>query len=219
MQSIEWPTERHQGLAEHILRVCSGSSIGVRLKGSIARGNPTRYSDLDITIYGRITRSIVERIVFGFEEPLMVNGSENPPDLLIVAYQRGLALDLGIGGIDDMETTIASIVLAECSAGNQGSLPDDLRRYIKSIAMSDGDSKLKKLIHKGLLKYLGDKEKESRAFIDEIVAAAGLKCKEPSSTLSDYQDLIDELVDDGDIMKAEYSWLLEQAMEQRQAKR
>jgi hypothetical protein len=219
MKRINWPTDRHQALAEHILGVCNGNCIGVRLKGSIAKGTSTRYSDIDITINGRITRDIVEAMVFGFETPLMINASENPPGLLIVAYRSGLALDLGIGDTDDSEATIGSIVLAEGLWHSQGSLPDELQEYLKTIAMTDDGSKIKKLIHKGLLKYLSGKREEAKKFIDEIEAVAGLKRRRPPAMSDDFQSLVDTLVDAGDAMRAEFTWLLQEAREQPEAKR
>jgi hypothetical protein len=165
-------------LAEHILGVCNGNCIGVRFKGSIAKGTSTRYSDIDITINGRITRDIVEAMVFGFETPLMINASENPPGLLIVAYRR-VSLDLRISDNDDSEATIRSIVLVEGLWHSQAACPMS-SGVPEDIAMTDDGSE-DQAIHKGLLKYLsGKREKQRNSLM--IGAVAGLKRRRPPAT-------------------------------------
>ena len=73
---VVWPTERHEKFGKHILDICRAHGIGLLLNGSIANGTAKFYSDIDVSLYGDISKNTIEKILFGFENPLMINASE-----------------------------------------------------------------------------------------------------------------------------------------------
>ncbi len=153
---VDWPTERHRKFGEHILDICSANGIGLLLKGSIANGTAKFYSDIDVSLYGDISKNTIENILFGLENPLMINASEKPPGLLVVAYRRGLSLDLAIMHNEILsENGEAHVLLAPSKPGH--SVNDSAQEYMRTVGKNDKYSKIAKLLHKGLLKYLNGK--------------------------------------------------------------
>jgi len=209
-KNIDWPTERHNAFGEHILNVCMANEIGLLLKGSIANGTARPYSDIDVSIYGNVSRDIIEKILYGFEKPLMINASEKPPGLLIVAYRKGLALDLGINGGESIDENGKSISLVRQSIPGHR-MPDSTEEYIKAIGRNDKYSKTCKLIHKGLLKYLNGKSDAAREFIKETIEFTGIRINDQIDLLEAFQTIVKTLIRDDDVMRQEFHWLMEEA--------
>jgi hypothetical protein len=207
-KTIVWPTERHQQLGEHILNVCSANGLGLLLKGSLATGIARPFSDIDVSIYGGIDRKNIDEILFGFETPLMINGSEIPPGLLIVAYRRGLALDIGFKGNESVDETGDSLLLkpSQCEA-----MSDLAKIYLQTIGRTDEYSKIIKLLHKGLLKYLNGKYDAAGNFIEEIAEFTGAKIENQQNMMESFQAFVAAFLRKDDSMASEFSWLLEQA--------
>jgi hypothetical protein len=206
---VDWPTERHSKLGAHILDICSGYGIGLLLKGSIANGTAKLYSDIDVSLYGDISKNTIEKILFGFEKPLMINASEKPPGLLVVAYRGGLSLDLAImhNGIlnQDSETLV---LLAPSKPGH--SVNDSAQEYMRTIGKNDRYSKISKLIHKGLLKYLNGKADAARGFIKEIIELADIPTDDQSPADA-FKRMVRMFIREDDAIMEEFRWLIKEA--------
>jgi hypothetical protein len=207
-ENIIWPTERHQQLGEHILTVCDANGLGLLLKGSIATGIARPFSDIDVSIYGSVDREIIDEILYGFETPLMINGSEIPPGLLIVAYRRGLALDIGFKENESIDEAGDSRLLLKPS--RCGAMPDSAKTYLQTMGRTDDYSKTVKLLHKGLLKYLNGKRDAAGNFIKEIAEFTGARIENQPNLTKSFQALVATFVREYDAMQPEFSWLLEQ---------
>jgi hypothetical protein len=209
-ENIDWPTERHKAFGEHILNVCMSHEIGLLLKGSIANGTARPYSDIDVSIYGNVSKDIIERILYGFEKPLMINASEKPPGLLIVAYSKGLALDLGIKNGESIDENSKSILPIRPSIQGQGAL-SSAEEYVKAIGRNDPYAKTCKLIHKGLLKYLNGKREAAGEFIKEIIEFTAMQINDQENILEAFQTSVRMFIRDDDEMRQEFHWLIEEA--------
>jgi hypothetical protein len=207
--NVDWPTERHRNLGEHIFNICSTNRIGLLLKGSIAKGTARPYSDIDISLYGNISKDIIGKILYGFEKPLMICASEKPPGLLIVAYRKGLALDLGIKGVQRIDEKGESILLISPSLPAYG-ISDSTEEYLKEIARDDRYSKIAKLIYKGLLKYLNGKRDEAREFIKEIIEFTGMQINDRRKLVEAFQAIMMAFIRKDDVMWEEFHWLMEE---------
>lgn len=212
-RNIQWPTERHKGLGDHILNVCIENGTGLLLKGSIAKGTAQPYSDIDLSLYGNISKSLIEKVLYGFEKPLMINASEKPPGLLIVAYSRGLALDLGVKRSENSAENGVSMLLVKPSIPGH-KLSDPAEEYLNAICRNDPYSKIAKLIHKGLLKYLNGKRDEAGGFIKEIIEFAGMQMNDRPNLIEAFQEIVTVFIREDDVMRQEYCWLIEEAARQ-----
>lgn len=208
--NVDWPTERHKKLGEHIFNICSTNGIGLLLKGSIAKGTARPYSDIDISLYGNISKDIIGKILYGFEKPLMICSSEKPPGLLIVAYRRGLALDLGVKGVESIDENGEPILLISPSMPAYG-ISDSTEEYLKKIARNDRYSKITKLIYKGLLKYLNGERDEAREFIKEIIEFTGMRINDRPGLIDAFQAIVMAFIRKDDGMWEEFHWLMEEA--------
>jgi hypothetical protein len=209
-KEIDWPTERHKAFGEHVLNVCMANEIGLLLKGSIANGTARPYSDIDVSIYGNVSKDIIERILYGFEKPLLINASEKPPGLLIVAYRKGLALDLGIQGGDSIDENGESILLVRPSNPGHRML-SSTEEYVKAIGRNDHYSKTCKLIHKGLLKYLSGKRDVAGEFIKEIIEFTAIQISDQGNIIEAFQTSVRTFIRNDDVMRQEFHWLIQEA--------
>jgi hypothetical protein len=207
---LDWPTERHKAFGEHIFNVCMANEIGLLLKGSIVNGTARPYSDIDVSIYGNVSRDSIEKILYGFEKPLMINASEKPPGLLIVAYRKGLALDLGVNRSAGINENGESISLVKTSMPGHGMLAST-EEYLREIGKNDKYSKISKLIHKGLLKYLNGKGESAREFIKEIIEFTGLRMNDQPDLTEAFQTIVMKFIREDDVMMQEFHWLLKEA--------
>jgi len=210
-KNIDWPTERHRAFGEHILKVCRANEIGLLLKGSIANGTARPYSDIDISIYGNVTKDILEKILYGFENPLMINASEKPPGLLIVAYRKGLALDLGIQGGESTDENDKSFFLVRPSSPGHR-MPDSTEEYVKALGRNDHYSKTCKLIHKGLLKYLNGKRAAAGEFLKEIIEFTSIQINDQENIIEAFQTSVRTLIRQDDVLGQEFRWLMEETV-------
>ncbi len=214
---IKWPSIRHEQLVKHIIKVCASNNLGLLLKGSIANGRSNRYSDIDLTIYGRIERHIIETILNGFEVPLMINSSENPPGLLIVAYPKGLAMDLGFNRKsenEESETIYLNKPKELKSISN-----NDIESHLIEFCSNEKYSKALKLIHKGLLKYLNYKDIEAREFICELKRVIGFENNGMKELDEEFKIIINQIEMTNDKLRNEFCWLLGEAEKQKIIKR
>ncbi len=209
-KSIDWPTKRHKKFGEHIISICQANGIGLLLKGSIAKGSARPYSDIDISLYGNISKSIIEGILYGFEKPLMINASEKPPGLLVVAYCRGLSLDIDFRGDENINEKGKPILPIAASMHRHG-VSDSTEEYLKRIGKNDRYSKISKLIHKGLLKYLNGERDDARGFIKEIAEFTNIQIDDQQELIEAFQTIVMALIEKEDITRQEFSWLIEEA--------
>ena len=206
---VDWPTERHSKFGAHILDICSGYGIGLLLKGSIANGTAKLYSDIDVSLYGDISKNTIEKILFGFEKPLMINASEKPPGLLVVAYRGGLSLDLAIMHNEILNEDSGTLVLLAPSKPGH-SVNDSAQEYMRTIGKNDKYSKISKLIHKGLLKYLNGKADAARGFIKEIIELADIPTDDQSPADA-FKRMVRIFIREDDAIMEEFRWLIEEA--------
>jgi len=84
----------------------------------------------------------------------------------------------------------------------------DIEHHLFEFCSNENYSKALKLIHKGLLKYLNNKDNEARAFIDElksiiVVANNGMK-----ELHEEFKSIIDHLEITNDKIRNEFDYLL-----------
>lgn len=140
------------------------------LKGSLARGVATKYSDIDLIILGNITNNEVDELITLYDRPIMTNFTENPKGILILVYPDNISVDLDIRETISQEDLINSKVLLKYDKNYIVS--DELvsRAEVTSDYMPSRPTwyKILRLLHKGVIKYLSNKTDSAFYFLSEI---------------------------------------------------
>lgn len=168
---INYPSLNHKNYIESLYRFCEEHEFSMILKGSLAKGVATKYSDIDLIILGDITSTEVDELITLYDKPIMTNFTENPKGILILVYPDNISVDL------DLRETISEEDLMDCKV---------LLKYYKNYILSDEPIirievitsdyipnratwyKLLRLLHKGVLKYLSNKTDSAYNFLSEI---------------------------------------------------
>jgi predicted nucleotidyltransferase len=140
------------------------------LKGSVAKGVATKYSDIDLIILGDITKNEVDELITLYDKPIMTNFTENPKGILILVYPDNISVDLDIRETISQEDLIDSKVLLKYDKNYILSNEPIIRRQITSDYIPNRPTwyKILRLLHKGVLKYLSNKADSAYIFLSEI---------------------------------------------------
>lgn len=140
------------------------------LKGSVAKGVASKYSDIDLIILGNITKNEVDELITLYDKPIMTNFTENPKGILILVYPDNISVDLDIRETISQEDLINSKVLLKYDKNYILSDEPIIRRQIASDYIPNRPTwyKILRLLHKGVLKYLSNKTDSAYNFLSEI---------------------------------------------------
>lgn len=170
MNEIKFPTINHKNYIQVIYQYCLEHKFSMIIKGSMAKGYATRFSDIDLIILGKLTNQNVNDLITVYGQPVMTNFTENPKDILILVYPNNISVDL------DLRESITTKDLKDSKI---------LIKYDESFCLSEGRAKRKsinsiylpnrpewykvlRLIHKGITKYLSNKTDSAYIFLSEI---------------------------------------------------
>lgn len=167
---INYPSLNHKSYLESIKRFCEKNEFSMILKGSLATGVATKYSDIDLIILGNITVAEIDEVITLYDKPIMTNFTENPKGILILIYPDNISVDLDIRETISQEDLIGSKVLFKCDKNYIHSDEPIIRRQITSDYIPHRPTwyKLLRLLHKGILKYLSNKTDSAYNFLSEI---------------------------------------------------
>ncbi|MGH4123871.1 MAG: nucleotidyltransferase domain-containing protein [Clostridium sp.] len=167
---INYPSLNHKNYTESVYRFCEENEFSMILKGSLAKGLATKYSDIDLIILGDITKNKVDELITLYDKPIMTNFTENPKGILILVYPNNISVDLDIRETISQEDLINSKVLLKYDKNYI--LNDELiiRRTITSEYMPNRSAwySVLRLLHKGVVKYLSNKTDSAYNFLSEI---------------------------------------------------
>lgn len=170
MNEIKFPTINYKNYIQTIYQYCLEHKFSMILKGSMARGSATKFSDIDLIILGNLTNQNVDDLITIYGQPVMTNRTVNPKDILILVYPDNISVDL------DLRESIITEDLEDSKI---------LVKYDESFYLSDGEAKRKsinskhlpnrpewykvlRLIHKGIIKYLSNKTNSAYSFLSEV---------------------------------------------------
>jgi predicted nucleotidyltransferase len=167
---VNYPSLNHKNYIESVYRFCEEHEFSMILKGSLAKGVATKYSDIDLIILGNITRHEVDELITLYDKPIMTNFTENPKGILILVYPDNISVDLDIRETLSQEDLIDSKVLLKYDKNYIISDQSIIRRQITSDYIPNRPSwyKVLRLLHKGVLKYLSNKTDSAYNFLSEI---------------------------------------------------
>lgn len=167
---IEYPSLNHRNYIEAIYNFCKENRFSMILKGSLANGTATKFSDIDLVILGNIDSSKVDEIISLYGKPVMANFTENPKGILILVYQNNISVDLDIRETISQQDLVDSLVLLKYDRNFIINEKEIIRQQIKSEYIPNRAEwyKVLRLFHKGISKYLSNKTNTAYNFLEEI---------------------------------------------------
>lgn len=167
---MNYPSLNHKNYIDSVYNFCQKNQFSMILKGSLAKGVATKYSDIDLIILGGITRNEVDEIITLYDKPIMTNFTENPKGILILVYPNNISVDLDIRETISQEDLINCKVLLKYDENYIISDEPIIRRDITSDYMPNRPIwyKILRLLHKGIIKYLSNKTDSAYNFLSEI---------------------------------------------------
>ena len=171
---------------EYAKDFASKSRVHVWLGGSFLRGNPTPYSDVDISVL--MKKDTLREFIYGYKEPIYISCTTNPEGIIIVIYEDGVALDLEViesvnAAYDDyfhLDRIKNYEFSRNSSVGKELSLRHDLPYQTA------------RLFHRSLIKYLAGKKDIGVSVANEIASFLG---DGSTVTESDYKHGITSLIE------------------------
>lgn len=167
---IEYPSLNHRNYIEAIYNFCKENRFSMILKGSLANGTATKFSDIDLVILGNIDSFKVDEIISLYGKPVMANFTENPKGILILVYQNNISVDLDIRETISQQDLVDSLVLLKYDRNFIINEKEIIRQQIKSEYIPNRAEwyKVLRLFHKGISKYLSNKTNTAYNFLEEI---------------------------------------------------
>ncbi len=135
------------------------------LGGSFLHGNPTPFSDVDISAYMGI--DALKTFIYGYGDPIYMSYTSNPEGIIIVIYEDGVAVDLE--AIESVDVTDNSCFF------HMENIKDHVFKRNSSISRAichrnDLPYQIARLFHRSLIKYLAGKKEAGVSIANEIVA-------------------------------------------------
>ena len=178
---ILYPSPSYQDYIECIYEFCKNQKLSLILKGSLAIGEATKYSDVDLIILGDVSDSIINEILKLYDEPIMTNFTENPKGILILVYKDLISVDLDIREAISSDDLLNSKVLLKYDS-NFIINNKIIRKQITSGYLPERPLwyKTLRLVHRAVTKYLSQKTDVAYGLLTEIKESFGmLEINEP----------------------------------------
>lgn len=167
---IDYPSSNYRNYIESVYEFCKNNRFSMILKGSLAKGTATKFSDIDLIILGNIDRSKVDEIISLYGNPVMTNFTENPKGILILIYQDSISVDLDIRETISQQDLQNSIVLLKYNTNFIIDNEEIIRKQVESNYIPNRPEwyKVLRLLHRGTIKYLSNKIDSAYNLLEEI---------------------------------------------------
>ena len=167
---INYPSSNYRNYIESVYEFCKSNNFSMILKGSLAKGTATNFSDIDLIILGNIDSSKVDELILLYGNPIMTNFTENPKGILILIYQDNISVDLDIRETISQQDLQNSIVLLKYTTNFIIDNKEPIRKQVKSNYLPNRPEwyKVLRLLHRGTIKYLSNKTDSAYKLLEEI---------------------------------------------------
>ena len=157
------------------------------LGGSFLRGNPTPFSDVDISAYMGVDS--LRDFIYVYGKPVYISYTTNPEGIIIVIYEDGVAVDLEV--IESVDVTDNDFFHMESIKNHEFRRNSSICREI--CLRNDVPYQTARLFHRSLIKYLAGKKETGVSVANEIASFLG---SGSSVTESNYKNGITSLIED-----------------------
>lgn len=167
---INYPSSNYRNYIESVYEFCKNNRFSMILKGSLAKGTATKFSDIDLIILGNVDSSKVDEIISLYGNPVMTNFTENPKGILILIYQDNISVDLDIRETISQQDLQNSIVLLKDDTNFIIDNKEIIRKHVESNYIPNRPEwyKVLRLLHRGAIKYLSNKTDSAYDLLEEI---------------------------------------------------
>ncbi|WP_234120891.1 nucleotidyltransferase domain-containing protein [Clostridium hydrogenum] len=167
---INYPSSNYKNYIESVYEFCKNNRFSMILKGSLAKGTATKFSDIDLIILGNIDSYKVDGIISLYGNPVMTNFTENPKGILILVYQDNISVDLDIRETISQQDLQNSIVLLKYDTNFTINNKETIRKQVESNYIPNRPEwyKVLRLLHRGTIKYLSNKTDSAYGLLEEI---------------------------------------------------
>lgn len=172
---------------EYVRDYSQTTGTHIWLGGSFLHGNPTPFSDVDISAYTGL--DALKTFIYGYGDPIYMSYTSNPEGIIIVIYENGVAVDLEV--IESVDVTDNSCFF------HMENIMDRVFNRNSSISReichrNDLPYQIARLFHRSLIKYLAGKKEAGVNIANEIVAFLN---SDRYVTETDYKSVISRLID------------------------
>ncbi|MBC2578879.1 nucleotidyltransferase domain-containing protein [Clostridium sp. DJ247] len=166
---INYPSQNYRNYIECVYNFCKNNSFSMILKGSLAKGTATKFSDIDLIVLDNIYSSKVDEIITLYGNPIMTNFTENPKGILILVYQDNISIDLDIRETISQEDLVDSKVVLRYDTNFIINNKRIIRKQITSNYIPNRPVwyKILRLMHRGIIKYLSNKTDSAYDLLSE----------------------------------------------------
>ena len=171
---------------EYIRKFAEANRTHIWLGGSFLRGNPTPFSDVDISAF--IGKDTLTSFVYGYGKPIYISSTTNPEGILIVIYEDGVAVDIEV--IESVNATDGDFFHLESIKNHAYRRNSSICREI--CPRNDVPYQTARLFHRSLIKFLASKKETGVSVANEI--SAFLEIGSPV-TESDFANGITNLIE------------------------
>jgi len=167
---IVYPSLNYRNYIECVYKFCQDNRFSMILKGSLASGKATKYSDIDLIILGDIADCKIDEVITLYSKPVMTNITENPKGILILVYRDTISIDLDIREAISQKDLVNCKVLLRYDTNFIICNEKIIRKQITSKYIPDRPIwyKTLRLIHRGTIKYLSNKTDSAYDLLLEI---------------------------------------------------
>lgn len=165
---LNYPTCLHENYIINVTKVCNELNLSLIIKGSLAEGKATSFSDIDLIILGEVSKSASDKIIDCYGIPIMTNCTERPKGIIILLYEDGLSIDLEFRKTITTSELNNSIFLVK---NNENKLSNFKKiEIISSKYLIEREKWYKdlRLAHRALIKFLSNKEKVAFNLLKEL---------------------------------------------------
>lgn len=167
---IDYPSSNYRNYIEAVYNFCKSNGFSMILKGSLAKGTATKFSDIDLIILGNIDSSIIDELISLYGNPVMTNFTEKPKGILILVYQDNISVDMDIRETISQQDLQDSIVILKYDLNSIIDNKEITRKQVKSKYIPNRPEwyKTLRLLHRGIIKYLSNKTDSAYELLTEI---------------------------------------------------
>ena len=152
---------------EYVREYAETEGKHIWLGGSFLRGNPTPFSDVDISAF--MGKENLKAFIYGYGEPIYISCTTNPEGIIIVIYEDGVAVDLEV--IESVEVEDDRFFHPENIKERAFHRNSSICREI--CQRDDLPYQTARLFHRSLIKYLSGKKEAGVSVANEIASFLG----------------------------------------------
>ena len=165
---IIYPSDTHEDFIKKAKAFTEKNEITLLLKGSLARGTASFYSDIDIILLSDDNKQINDFIEY-CGTPIMINYTQIPFGIVIAIYQSGLCVDIDIRKSIAKDDVAESIFLTKAEPIRLAEKYERNTDYCNEYLIGKPDwYKYLRLFHRSMSKKLCHKDEEALNLLIEI---------------------------------------------------